>query len=316
MKNTFQIFAVAAILICLSSGHAVAQRTVKPNAKGQGRPQIKNAQVEVYKTVGEVELRAWIFKPKSISESQKLPAAIFFFGGGWRNGNPQQFVEHCKYLASRGMIGIVVDYRVSARHPVKVIDCIADAKSAIRWVRLNSERLGIDPERIAAGGGSAGGHLAAATATVAGFDSPEDQTVVSCRPNALLLFNPAVVLAGISGKTEIDEKRLASMRERAGVEPTKISPYHGDLASAPPTFIVHGKADTTVPYQSVEFYTEKMQANSRECRLIGYENQKHGFFNFGKGDSKYFNKTVSEMDEFLVSLGYLKAEEKTGQKGN
>ncbi|MGI9496798.1 MAG: alpha/beta hydrolase, partial [Mariniblastus sp.] len=224
MKNTFQIFAVAAILICLSSGHAVAQRTVKPNAKGQGRPQIKNAQVEVYKTVGEVELRAWIFKPKSISESQKLPAAIFFFGGGWRNGNPQQFVEHCKYLASRGMIGIVVDYRVSARHPVKVIDCIADAKSAIRWVRLNSERLGIDPERIAAGGGSAGGHLAAATATVAGFDSPEDQTVVSCRPNALLLFNPAVVLAGISGKTEIDEKRLASMRERAGVEPTKISP--------------------------------------------------------------------------------------------
>lgn len=320
MKNVFQVSAVIGFLTCFCFSHTAAQQTVQPNAKGRGPTQIKNAQVEVYKTVGDIELKAWIFKPKSINESQALPAAIFFFGGGWRNGNPQQFVEHCKYLASRGMIGIVVDYRVSARHPVKVIDCIADAKSAIRWARLNSARLGIDPKRIAAGGGSAGGHLAAATATVAGFDSSEEQTAVSCRPNALLLFNPAVVLAGIRGKSAIDEKRLASMRERAGVEPSEISPYHGDLASAPPTFIVHGKADTTVPYQSVEFYAEKMQANGRECRLIGYENQKHGFFNFGKGDSKYFNKTVSEMDDFLVSLGYLKAKGKAGgragNKGN
>jgi len=93
----------------------------------------------------------------------------------------------------------------------------------------------------------------------------------------------------------------------AGVESSKISPYHGDLTSAPPTFIVHGKADTTVPFQTVEFYTEKMKTNGRECRLIGYENQQHGFFNFGKGDSVYFKKTVAEMDAFLVSLGYLRA---------
>lgn len=311
MKKAFQIFAVAAVLTCFSFSHAVAQQTVQPNQKGQGRTQIKNAQVEIYKTVGDVELKAWIFKPKSINESQKLPASIFFFGGGWRNGNPQQFVEHCKYLASRGMIGIVVDYRVSARHPVKVIDCIADAKSAIRWARLNSARLGIDPERITAGGGSAGGHLAAATATVAGFDSPEDQTVVSCRPNALLLFNPALVLAGIPGKAEMAPEKLASITERAGVESSKISPYHGDLNSAPPTFIVHGKADAIVSYQSVQFYAEKMQACDRECRLIGYENQKHGFFNIGKNGSDYFNKTVAEMDAFLVSLGYLKPQPKS-----
>jgi hypothetical protein len=61
-----------------------------------------------------------------------------------------------------------------------------------------------------------------------------------------------------------------------------------------------------VPYQSVQFYAEKMQAYSRECRLIGYEDQKHGFFNIGKNGSEYFNKTVAEMDAFLVSLGYLK----------
>jgi len=311
MKIVFQIYIAIAVVISLSFSQAMAQEIVKPNAKEpsaqqSSKPEFVGATVEVYKTIGKVELKAWIFKPSSINESQKLPAAIFFFGGGWRGGSPKQFVEHCKYLSSRGMIGIVVDYRVSSRHPVKVVDCIADAKSAVRWVRLNSERLGIDPERIAAGGGSAGGHLAAATATVAGFDSAEGQASISCRPNALILFNPAVVLAGIPSKAEMNEERLASLTKRAGVEPSKISPYHGDLTSAPPTFIVHGKADTTVPYQSVEFYTEKMHANNRECRLIGYENQQHGFFNFGKSGSEYFNKTVAEMDAFLVSLGYLK----------
>lgn len=311
MKIIFQIYIAIAVAISLSFSQAMAQEIVKPNAKEpsaqqSSKPEFVGATVEVYKTIGKVELKAWIFKPSSIHESQKLPAAIFFFGGGWRGGSPKQFVEHCKYLSSRGMIGIVVDYRVSSRHPVKVVDCIADAKSAVRWVRLNSERLGIDPERIAAGGGSAGGHLAAATATLAGFDSAEGQASISCRPNALILFNPAVVLAGIPSKAEMNEERLASLTKRAGVEPSKISPYHGDLTSAPPTFIVHGKADTTVPYQSVEFYTEKMHANNRECRLIGYENQQHGFFNFGKSGSEYFNKTVAEMDAFLVSLGYLK----------
>ena len=307
MKNTLQIYVAVVVATCFSFSPVMAQKTAKPAAKRQDDKVFKDAVVETYKTVGQTELKAWIFKPTSIDESQKLPAAIFFFGGGWRGGTPKQFVEHCKHLANRGMVGIVVDYRVSSRHPVKVVDCIADAKSAVRWVRSNSERLGIDPEKIAAGGGSAGGHLAAATATVAGFDSPNDPTSVSCRPDALLLFNPALVLAEIPGKTKIDRERRESINERAGVESSKISPYHGDLTSAPPTFIVHGKADTTVPYQSVEFYTEKMKTNGRECQLIGYENQQHGFFNFGKGDSVYFKKTVDEMDAFLVSLGYLRA---------
>ncbi|MDC0283982.1 alpha/beta hydrolase fold domain-containing protein, partial [Mariniblastus sp.] len=219
MKIVFQIYIAIAVVISLSFSQAMAQEIVKPNAKEpsaqqSSKPEFVGATVEVYKTIGKVELKAWIFKPSSINESQKLPAAIFFFGGGWRGGSPKQFVEHCKYLSSRGMIGIVVDYRVSSRHPVKVVDCIADAKSAVRWVRLNSERLGIDPERIAAGGGSAGGHLAAATATVAGFDSAEGQASISCRPNALILFNPAVVLAGIPSKAEMNEERLASLTKR------------------------------------------------------------------------------------------------------
>jgi acetyl esterase/lipase len=314
MKKIFEFYLVIAILSLVSFSPVMAQRSGESGAKGQeneqSETQFQGAVAEVYKTIDGAELKAWVFKPKSAVKSQKLPAAIFFFGGGWRGGNPKQFVPHCEYLARRGMIGIVVDYRVSSRYPVKITDCIADAKSAVRWVRRHSERLGIDSQKGVAGGGSAGGHLAAATATVSGFDSPDDQFSDSCCPNALLLFNPAVVLAGVPGKIELDGERLARITDRAGVEPSKVSPYHGDLASAPPTFIVHGKADTTVPYESVEWYAEKMKANNRQCRLIGYEKQQHGFFNNGKKSSEYFDKTVAEMDAFLVSLGYLKPRRK------
>ena len=69
-----------------------------------------------------------------------------------------------------GMVGMVADYRVSSRHKTTPFDCVKDAKSAVRWARRNAERLGIDPDRLAVGGGSAGGHLAAATATVDGLN--------------------------------------------------------------------------------------------------------------------------------------------------
>src|SRR5262245_37466762 len=156
-------------------------------------PKFDGARSETYKKVGDVTLSLNIFEPPGASAPNR-PAIVFFFGGGWTNGSPAQFEQHCRHLASRGMVAITADYRVASRHQVKPTACLADAKSAIRWVRQNAKRLGIDPQRIAAGGGSAGGHLAAATATVPGFDEPGEDTKVSAVPNALVLFNPALVL--------------------------------------------------------------------------------------------------------------------------
>lgn len=90
------------------------------------------------------------------------------------------------------MIAVTADYRVKSRHGVKVVECVKDAKAAIAWIRENAQRLRIDPNRIAASGGSAGGHLAACTGTINGFGSDE-------RPNAMILFNPACTLAPIGG---------------------------------------------------------------------------------------------------------------------
>src|SRR6185503_1822467 len=117
--------------------------------------------------------------------TDKSPAIVFFFGGGWTNGSPGQFEEHCKHLGSRGLVAITADYRVASRQQVKAVSCVADAKSAIRYVRKEAARLGIDPDRIVAGGGSAGGHIAACTGTIDGFDEAGEDKSISSVPNAM-----------------------------------------------------------------------------------------------------------------------------------
>ena len=139
-----------------------------------------------------------------------LPAIVFSFGGGWRNGTPAQFVEQYKCLASRGMVAITADYRVKSRQNVTPLECIADAKSAIRWVRRNANDLGIDANRIAAGGGSAGGRLAAALATVNDFDDKSDDVKISAVADALVLFNPALGVANIPVDYGFGDKAAAA----------------------------------------------------------------------------------------------------------
>lgn len=267
-------------------------------------PVFEGARVETYKTIGDVKLTLSIFEPAGPAQKNR-PAIVFFFGGGWTSGSPAQFEQHCRYLAARGMVAITADYRVESRHQVKPTACVADAKSAIRWVRANAARLGVDPKRVAAGGGSAGGHLAAAVATVRGFDAPGDDLKISAVPNALVLFNPALVLAPVPGLDFKDfESRVGA--ERMGTDPKNLSPTHHVKKGTPPTIIFHGKADTTVPYNTAEAFATAMQEAGNRCELVGYEGMVHGFFNHGRKPGRY-EETIAAMDKFLVSLGWLGA---------
>jgi acetyl esterase/lipase len=258
---------------------------------------MEGCQTTTYKTAGDVKLDLYVFSPPA---PRNAPAIVFFFGGGWKNGSPQQFEGQCRRLAERGMVAIAADYRVESRHGVKPTQCVADARSALRWVRGHAQQLGIDPDRIAAGGGSAGGHLAACTALIDQFDEPSEDKSISPVPNALVLFNPALVLAPIDGLdllgfgTRVPEERL-------GTQPERISPAHHITPETPPTIIFHGREDTTVPFATAEAFANKMKKLGNRCELLGYEGQKHGFFN----GNEYKEKTLSEVDKFLVSLGWL-----------
>lgn len=288
------IFAIL-LLLANQAIAAPAQRSGPPYP-----PQMKGARVETYKTVGNTKLKLYIFAPAA--KAANAPAIVFFFGGAWSGGSPQQFEKQCRYLAGRGMVAITADYRVWTRQHVKPVQCVADARSAIRWVRANAAKLGVDPDRIAAGGGSAGGHLAGCTAFITEFDEPTEDKTVSATPNALVLFNPALVLAPMDGYNFGDIGKRAT-EKHYGTKPKNISPAHHICKGAPPTIIFHGKADTTVPYMTTEAFAAEMIKAGNRCELVGFDGESHGFFN----REPCFTQTLKAADKFLTSLGWLKA---------
>ena len=282
-----------------------AERVALPTQKMKaGWPaKLAGSREEVFKKVGDTELKLYIFQPADHKPVDRRPAIVFFFGGGWNAGTAAQFEYQARYLASRGMVAVCADYRVRTRQKAKVIDCIADAKSAIRYIRSHAARLGIDAEKVVAAGGSAGGHLAACTALLDEFDEANEDAVVSSKPNALVLFNPAVYLAPRAGETPSEAETQAWL-ERAGAEPTKISPFHHIRKGLPPTLILIGTADGM--FASNEEFTKKMIEAGNRCELEAYADMPHGFFNVGKQKNHaMFRATLERTDVFLASLGYL-----------
>lgn len=269
-------------------------------------PQIPiGATTRVYKTIGSTDLNLYIFGIEASPSALRKPAIIFFFGGGWRGGTPTQFEHHCRYFASRGMVAITADYRVSNRHGTKALECVLDANSAVRWVREHASELGVNPNRIVAGGGSAGGHLAACTGVISGIGELDEDLTISSKPNALVLFNPAVVLAPVDGYPPLDAKKLAELPERMGIAPKNLSPIHHIQAESPPTIIFHGQADTTVPFWTAQAFHSAQLTHGGTSRLVSFPGMAHGFFNYGRFGNVPFRKTLKAADQFLTTLGFL-----------
>lgn len=250
-------------------------------------------EILVYKTVGSTELTLHVFNPDGHTSADQCPAIVLFFGGGWKAGSPTQLYPQCKYLASRGMVAIAADYRVELKNQTTPRECVRDGKSAVRWVRQHSKDLGVDPNRIAAGGASAGGHVAAAAGVVSGFEEQGSNLEVSSRPDALVLFNPV-----------FDNGPFGYGHDRVKEYWEEFSPMHNIHAGAPPTIVFFGTEDIFVPEKTARKYKCLMERVGSRCELYLYEGQPHGFFNYIKS-KEYFAKTLNEADRFLVSLGYL-----------
>ena len=286
--NVWSRAFVACALLASGTG-AVAQDGPFPYP-----PSLPGAAEHAYKTVDGVVLRLWVFQPNGHKPSDVRPAAVFFFGGGWRTGSPAQFERQAKALRERGMLGIVADYRVSTRHGTRPWHAVADAQDAISWVRAHAVELGIDHGRIAAAGGSAGGHLAAATASL---EHPEAGEGAPDRPDALILFNPAVVLAGVEGRPQPSDE----LARRFARPLESMSPYHHVAAGHPPTLILHGTDDTVVPADSAIAYCDRIASLGGDCEIVLYGGAPHGFFN----RDPHFERTLEQMLRFLARIGWL-----------
>lgn len=249
----------------------------------------------VYKSIDGYDLEMVMYKPQ-VSGVTKLPALVFFFGGGWTNGNPDQFALQAEYFATRGMVVFCPDYRIASKHETTPFESVKDAKSAIRYLKTNGDKLGIDITKIVAAGGSAGGHLAACTAVIKNINEESDDVSISAVPLALVLFNPVV-----------DTGKRGYGQEKLGGREFEISPVHRIVPGVPPTLIMHGKADKTVPYENVVRFKQLMKQDGNRCVLVGYKHQDHGFFNYSR-KPKYFKKTLVRTELFLDELELLRGE--------
>jgi acetyl esterase len=262
--------------------------------KAQKRSERVQPEIITYKKIDTISLRLYVYKPKVFVTAKQYPCVVFFHGGGWNGGSYKAFERQSQYLASRGIIAISATYRLKKKHGTSPFEAVKDAKSAIRYIRENAKELSIDPNKLAAGGGSAGGHLAAVCGTIAGINEATDNMTISAVPTALILFNPVYD----------NSKNGYGYRAISG-RVNEISPLHNIREGVPPTLVFFGTEDHTTPLESSIAFEEKMIDVGSRIDLHLYEGQQHSFFNRGT----FFNDTVSKMDDFLVSLDFLEGKE-------
>jgi acetyl esterase/lipase len=211
--------------------------------------------------------------------------------GGWVQGGPTQFNTQSEYLATRGMVCIQVEYRLlDKKGSEPPVVCTQDAQSAMRWVRAHAKELGVDPQRIAAGGGSAGGHLAAFVGLAEGTDDPQDDGKISPKANALVLFNPV-----------FDNGPGGWGVARVGDRYKEFSPAHNISADDPPAIVFLGTKDKLIPVKTVENFKTEMDKAGVRCEAFFYKDQAHSFFN----KEPWKTLTLIEADKFLAALGWV-----------
>jgi acetyl esterase len=278
------------ILVCLTAFSAAAELIpARQPVETDGA-----RRTYIFKNTPQGDLKVHVYLPDGWQPSQKRPAIVMFFGGGFTGGTPAQFHTKALYLASRGMVAFTPEYRVKTRHQTAPDKSIEDAKSAIRWTRMNAAALGIDPGRIVGSGGSAGGTCAALTALSDRFDPAGEDRSVSSQPNALVLYNPALAPPG----TQSDKPGISVV--------TEWKVRKGDV----PMIFFFGTEDQLAPGSRV--VARQSAALGNRAEFYTAAGQKHGFFNdtttAKNGSPGWHDATLYQTDLFLESLGYLKGQ--------
>lgn len=256
-----------------------------------------------YKKVGSAELYVDVFYTDSTRQKNDSPAIAFFHGGGWVFGSPEEFHEACRRFANEGFVTFSFQYRLSRNedgtypHPeITPVESVKDARSAIRWLRENAEKLKIDPEKIAVGGQSAGGQLALSTALLDSVNEISDNLNTSPVPNALLLYS-----SNVNTLEPWIDMILGNRRNEIWI----ISPYHNLRAGMPPVIAFHGEDDDQVLFYIVRMFQSRMQELGNYYELHTYPGRRHYLGEGNEKYSRYFDEEILEQtDIFLEKFGF------------
>jgi len=258
--------------------------------KKSGYFDIHPDQIITYRKVDGHTLSLHVFQPKLKKQHDETAAILFFHGGAWQVGSPHHFYRHCLYFSRLGITCISAQYRTESAYGTDPRAAVQDARMAFNFIKQNANELNIDPDRIIAGGGSAGGHLAATLGVPLPLSANETTELSKTRPRALILYNPMLDLS--PGKP--DHHLVSGFWQ-------DVSPMQHIDASIPATLILLGTKDPEVPVSTATRFCNAVKAKGVKCELALYQGAKHGFFNYKAGDNKYFEATNERVVQFLKS---------------
>ncbi|HUX87997.1 MAG TPA: alpha/beta hydrolase [Chloroflexota bacterium] len=240
-----------------------------------------------------VALKLQLFLPKPSVRSSNPPTlgVVWVHGGGWRNAAQEGRVlwRQAAHFASRGVPGINITYRFTPtyRFPAQ----LEDVQAGVRWVRGHARELGIDPERVAAVGESAGGHLAALLGTT---DSVQDG--ISSRVQAV------VAIYGVFDFFTLDTERGNGAKEALlGDDPDlmrRASPYYQADQHTPPTLLIHGTDDQTVPFNQSVRFQQRLREQGARVNLIPGPGGGHGHIH----RPPFYYSSLEQMTDFILDV--------------
>ena len=299
MRTTQSLLAILiGLSLATAAESAEANKAEAPPAKaqsldyvGQLAAELEPTRVVVYKQVGGRDLHLNIFEPEGHQPTDRRACFLTIHGGGWTGLEPRRQYPFAAHFARLGMVGISVEYRLAKpASGTTVFDCVRDGRSAMRYVRTHAAELGIDPQKIVANGGSAGGHIAAGTALFDGVDEAGEDTSVSSTPNALVLYFPV-----------IDTSQDGYGNAKIGARWREISPLHRVRPGVPPTILFHGTGDTVTPFAGAQAFRDAMLQAGNRCELVATEGAAHGYL---MRDRELYEQALRQTEAFLASLGF------------
>lgn len=254
---------------------------------------LRDASSYVYRRTEHGDLTLHCFFPEGHSQNDQRTAIIFFHGGQWDQPMLSQFAPQALNFVSLGTVGIVAEYRTANPHNTGPEEAISDAQTAILWVRKNQHFLGIDPEKIVAGGAASGAHIALCAAMHKRI--AHDGYFSGC-PNALILFSAII---------DTTKKGIGLARFRSHRDARKTSPSHNIRKKLPPMIFFHGMADPTIPIAKVEKFCQRLRSKKNIIRFVPFNRATHSFFNFNV-NQQFFVQTLESAEGFLAEQGFLK----------
>ena len=232
-----------------------------------------------YAEAGGAKVQLNLARPKN--GSGPLPAVLCIHGGGFRAGSREGYNKLCLTLAQRGFVAATISYRLAPMHQFPA--AVHDTKAAVRWLRANAAKYGINPDRIGVTGGSAGGHLAQFLGVTAGVkefegvDNPGFSSAVTCVVN---VYGPSDFTKSY-GKS-VDAHIVLPMWLGGDVESARArhiqsSPLNWVNPNAAPTLLIHGTEDKYVAYEQAVWMRDRLTACGVSVELLTLEGAGHGF---------------------------------------